>query len=174
MHKGFSIPLALIVITVLAIIPLAFWGILKSVSVNDSRVKGFVSSRNDMDPGFTVTVKSNSQTWNFVQYLCETKDLCEESLESGKKLATYSGGKTDGYDIEVKSSGELSGSKYVKVFVRSSWPDDARFKVVDEGYISGTEVVKLKDDEDKEFETVIIPVEQILATHDKSATFSDN
>ena len=82
MKKSFLIPL--IIILVFAGIPATFWVISSRDSV-DENVQGAHSG----STGVVLKIVSNGGAWDMFKYVCESREKCLESLESGKVDVTY-------------------------------------------------------------------------------------
>jgi hypothetical protein len=175
MQKGYSVPLIIILVLGLLAVPAYYWTTTNSVNFSSSKtVKGISTTGNIYaSPGFSVSVTSNAETWDLVEYLCKTLEDCTSSLNSGSRWGTISGGKTDLHEVVVESSQDWDDYKYIKYYVRSGWfSKDKGFDVVSIGDMSGSKVHKIVEG-GTEYQVVITPVSDLMYSFHKSAHFSD-
>lgn len=168
MRKGSALPLLLIV-TLFLMVPAVYWYIGYRDSVNN--VKGAKTS--EIEYGLYVTITSNKGTWDLNSYLCKSKSECLESLDSGNKLDTRSGGRAVEYEVDLVYSEQWANYSFLKIFVKPGWGAQERvFKVLNPGLVQGTTVEKITSDGVRQ-EVVLIPVKELKAGFIKSADFSD-
>lgn len=172
-QKGFSVPVLLILALLVLAIPAYY---LSSANLNERKAIRGASSvgYESSQPGFGVSVLAQSETWDLVEYLCETKEECLSSLTSGRRLGTVSGGQTELHDIFVAYSNEWEDYSYVKFYVRSGWyAENRKFTITELGNIPGAEVHVLIDS-GAEYEVIVAPTKDISTTFFQAASFSDN
>lgn len=173
-ENGFSALILIIVLGLLAI-PIYYWvstnslGIYKDTEVKGAQTTGRAYSR----PGFSVSIVSNSPTWDLVEYLCTSEEECLKSIDSGRRLGTVSGGKTDFHEVVVDYNPEWDNYDYIKFFVRTGWgSNDTEFQVTEVGDIPGS-TIKVISDGTMKYEVVIAPTELLKNTYFASSSFSD-
>lgn len=172
MQKGFAQPLLVIAL-------IAFVGLAAAISltnsniISDENVKGVKSTGiSDSKPGLMFNVISPSGTWELIQYLCKTKDECDSSISSGKRLGSVGGGKTELQKVTLPVSPEWTDYSYIKVLVKSGWNSSSgkdlyKASVLDQA--SGTYRKVFG-----EYESVIVPIETPVNTLVQVAEFSDH
>ena len=145
-ENGFSALLTLLVIFSVVAVPTYFVYYTStskegSTSRLETNVRGVSTFRElSTKPGFSVSIESDSATWNLVEYLCNDLDECLSSLNSGRRLGTVSGGETDQHEVVVEYSADWAEYDYIKYFVRSGWyTSSGEFKVVALGDVPGSE-----------------------------------
>lgn len=162
MPKGFSTLLIIIFIAFLSL-PILFWAY--SNSKQKGEAKGAISAKN----GFSVYITSNSGTWKLRRYLCESKQECLSSLDSGEKLENISGGITEKNAIHIKYLPNYSNYSYMKIYVESGWNSTPRlFKALSKGDINDTAIYDLE-----ETNVALIPLQSLKDSHKYSVHFSD-
>lgn len=168
MHKGLSIPLVIIFLSLFTIFGLAFFGY-EAQDASETSIKG-VRSGPSVRSGFTVAL-SSTVPWEFLEYLCTDMEECESSLESGKKYASINGGSTDLQEIDIPASPMWNDYRYIKIFMRSAWgAEQAAFRVDTMGNEAQVNTVTLNDTK-----AVIIPIEQVRTTYSPVlVSFSNN
>jgi len=168
MRRG-SVWLLLLIIIVFITIPAAYWFF--GYKNSQESIKGAKTSGSQT--GFYVTVNSNLETWDLNSYLCKTKDDCLGSLTSGYKLDTFSGGRVSGHQINFSYNPGWEQYQYLKLFVKSGWGSQTKsFVVAEGGNITGTVVDQVNDDGYKQ-DVVLIPINSIKDSFQKSAVFSN-
>ncbi len=175
-QEGFAVPLVLIIAAFILAIPAYYWVSSNSLNVSPSKEIQGASTVNTTSakPGFSVTVTSNAETWDLIEYLCEDRSECVSSLEAGKRWGTVSGGQADLHEVFVEYSPEWEGYDYIKYYVKPGWfATDSQFVVVDKGEVPGTEVVSLGDGASTTYKVVLTPVTRISGEFYTSAQFSD-
>lgn len=174
--KGYSVPILLIVMSLLVALPVLFW--VASNNFNfaqsaDGSVKGTSTSQLSSKPGLGITVTSEGGTWDLVEYACKTLDECNVSLSSGKRLGTVSGGIVENYQVTLLSSTDWDEYSFLKYYVRSAWGTGARgYKVLNAGNLQDSKIYNMTSD-DVNYEVVVSPLETAKKVFVKSAAFSD-
>lgn len=174
-EQGFSAILLLIILVAFMAVPTYYWYSSSQENYAAENVKGAstVGAVSDK-PGFSVSVVSESPTWDLVEYLCTDEEECLSSLTAGRRLGTVSGGETDLHEVVVEYSTEWDDYEYVKYFVRSGWAgESASFKVSDLGDIPESALHEIKDGS-VIYDVVLSPVTVVSGAFYTSATFSDN
>jgi len=71
--------------------------------------------------GIKVTVISPSSSWDLTEYLCDTKEQCQESATSGKWWAMVSGAPTteDGHEVFIEKAVGWNGYGFIRLGVKS-------------------------------------------------------
>ncbi len=177
MERGYAVPLILILVLAILIVPVIFWISTNSVNLSSStpEVRGAVSvSGNKSSKGFSVTVTANNaDTWDLIEYLCQSVDECVVSIDSGRQWGIVSGGKSDLHEVVVNVPNDWQDYDYIKYFVRSGWFGDNRgFKVVSAGNVPGSEVYTIED-AGVAYEVVVTPLDPLYNGFYQSAHFSD-
>ncbi len=176
LQRGSSVPLFIVITLILLAIPAYYWLSLNNFnfSTSSKNVRGVASIGNVYDkPGFSVTVTSTAETWDLVEYLCSSREECLETLDSGKRLGTISGGSTELHEVFVEYSPKWDEYAFIKFYVRPGWSATQReFKIANLGDIPGAtrEVVS---DGTYIYEVVIAPVVEVKNTFYRSAYFTD-
>lgn len=175
-ERGFSAVLLSILVLAFLAVPAYYW-----VS-NDAKddfsplqnVKGAsVDGSTSGISGFSVSVVSDSSTWDLVEYLCKTADECLSSLTAGRRLGTVSGGATDLHEVVVEYSPEWQEYDYIKYYVRSGWYSSGKlFKVDILGDLPGSSIHELNDGGDI-YNVVLSPVTAIQDSFYDSARFTN-
>lgn len=174
-QQGFSALLLLILVLAFIAVPAYYWYSNNTKSLGPaSDVQGASAVKNTLaSSGFNVSIISNSATWDLVEYLCKTEEECLNSLNSGRRLGTVSGGETDLHEVVVEYSPEWDDYDFIKYFVRSGWYSGGRlFKVRDLGDMPGS-VVKQVEDSGDTYDVVLSPISGIKSNFYNSATFSN-
>jgi hypothetical protein len=168
MQKGFARPLLLILLFLVIALPLTYKVVSNRInSTKSENVKG--SSSVNEKPGFSVRIVSADGTWELIQYVCVTQEECTSGLTSGKRVGSVGGGATELQEIFVPTAPEWKDYKYIKYFVKPGWSSTQRvFKISDLGTFANSIKKSFT-----EADAVIAPIESILTTFQKSATFSD-
>jgi hypothetical protein len=168
MRRGSAWPLMLIVALFLTI-PLGYWYLSYRASMKN--VRGAKTS--EIENGLYVVVNSDTGTWDLNSYLCKSKLECLESLTSGVKLETKSGGRALGYEVDLVYENQWSDYSFLKVFVKPGWGAQGRaFKIIDPGVVKGASSEKINLD-NVMYEVVLIPVRDLKSGFFKGAEFSD-
>ena len=158
MQKGYSVPIVIIAIVLFLLLPLSFFVYKNNFSFSSTskNVKGAsVEGDGFSRPGFSVSISSKNGNWDFVEYLCNSLNECNQSLYSGVRWGVTSGGATENHEIVVENTDEWGKYAYVKYFVRPAWPTTQRsFKVVNLGTYPDSKVYTLSDG-NEDVETVI-------------------
>ena len=171
-QRGFSAVVLLITLLVVTSLPVYF--LLSKGKDSASQVMGASTTVSQMRPGFSVSISSLAQTWDLVEYLCETKEECLDSLTSGRRFNTVSGGQTELHDVVVNYSKEWDNYSYIKYFVRSGlYKQGTEFKIVNLGDVPGSSVHEVYDGTYK-YSIVLLPIKSIQTSFYTSAVFSDN
>ncbi len=163
MRKGFTVPLILVLVLVLIMVPLIFW---MSTNNFNASTSADVMGANDTSktpnkPGFSVTVNSNIGVWDLLQTGCATLDECKESLSSGKRLATASGGTGVNNTVNVYPDPTWSGYEYLKLYVRSGWGNGTvGFDLEKVGDIPGAEISKMSESS-ASYDVAIVPLSSL-------------
>ena len=168
MRKKISFPLIAIILLFL-VIPIAFW-FFSTKRVSDD-VKGVETDFS----GLVVKVVSKNGSWDMFKYLCENRDQCAESLNSGKFLdKTSGGGGENDQFVTIKYSPDWKSYEFIKIYVESGWGSTDRvFKVSLSDSIPGSFIGKFSYGE-RDYETVIIPVSVFNSGFfDNAVTFYD-
>ena len=127
----------------------------------------------EIENGLYVVVNSDTGTWDLNSYLCKSKLECLESLTSGVKLETKSGGRALGYEVDLVYENQWSDYSFLKVFVKPGWGAQGRaFKIIDPGVVKGASSEKINLD-NVMYEVVLIPVRDLKSGFFKGAEFSD-
>lgn len=174
-QRGYSAPVIIIIALLLLALPVFYFVRDNNLSPFSSRnIQGASSVGNiNSYPGFNVSIVSDSETWDLVEYLCKDLKECTLSLTSGRRLGTVSGGKTDLHEVVVGYTPKWDNYSYVKYFVRSGWySQNKMFKVVDLGDAPGSEVRTISDGA-VSYEVVIMPTKNLKNNFYSSAIFSD-
>lgn len=178
-QKGFSAPILIIFVLLLLIIPVYyFMGNSKLQNKNQTPdIKGTSSDGTLFTtPGFSVSVVSNSETWDLIEFLCKDLQSCTTSLNSGNRLGTVSGGQTDLHEVVVSYTKDWSDYEYIKFYVRpGTFNQDisTNFKVLSLGDIPNSQVSTISDGI-TEYEVIIAPVKPLSQAFYTSGVFSDN
>lgn len=168
MQKGYARPLLLIVLPLIIALSLTYKVVSSRINSTKSENVMGTSTVNEK-PGFSVRVVSPDGTWELIQYVCTTLEECTSDLTSGKRVGSVGGGATALQELFVPAAPEWKDYKYIKYFVKPGWSSAQRtFKISELGTFTGS-VKKTFT----EIDVVIAPVENVLATSQKSATFSD-
>ena len=118
-QKGFASPLILFLLVSVFMLA-GFWIFTNDINVSSSSdVHGASTPKKYAKPGLGVSVTSTG-TWDLYEYLCVTESECTQSLQSGKRFGTISGGATSLHAIEIEASREWSSYKFIKLFVKSA------------------------------------------------------
>lgn len=174
-QRGYSAPVIIIIALLLLAVPVFYFTRTKNLSLFSSvDVQGASSVGNiNAQPGFSVSIISDSETWDLVEYLCKDLKECTASLTSGRRLGTVSGGKTDLHEVVVTSASEWDSYDYVKYFVRSGWySQNKMFRVANLGDVPGSQVRTISDGA-VSYEVVISPTKDLRNNFYSSAVFSD-
>ena len=174
-ERGVSALVLLILVFGLITVPAYIWHSgnssknLQNKDVQGASVVGGLSTK----PGFSVSVKSSSSTWDLLEYLCVSVDECTNTLNSGRRLGTVSGGKTDLHEVVVEYSPEWDSYDYVKYFVKSGWYASGDvFEITDIGNVPGSAKYEISEDGSL-YDVVLTPVSSVQDNFYTSATFSD-
>jgi hypothetical protein len=168
MRKG-SVWLLLLIVAAFLMIPLGYWYLNYRASVKN--VMGAKVS--EIEDGVYIVVNSNTGTWDLNSYLCKTKQECLESLTSGVKLETKSGGRALSYEVDLVYENQWSSYAFLKVFIKPGWGTQGRpFNVIDPGTVKGASSEKINLD-NVTYEVVLIPVVDLKSGFFKGAEFSD-
>lgn len=123
MSKGFAHPYLLIAVLALVGAGFAVFAGSNTLSglVLGSRSYNLENYQNKTD-GLKVIVISPNVSWDLMQYICKTRDECEQSTASGKWWATVSGAPTteDGHEVFIEKSPGWGGYGFLKVVVRKA------------------------------------------------------
>ena len=173
MQKGLSVPILIILLTLFAASGLGYIG----YSINNAPkadVKGAISTPN-IDKGFSININSNG-TWDFFEYLCKTLSECENTLTSGKKFATISGGSTTDHEVVVASTASWKDYDYIKVFAKPGWGSiSSGFSLTNLNSTIDATIKTYTDSAGMSYEAVIVPINAVEGAFvDSIATFSDN
>lgn len=168
MQRGAVLPLILIIILFISA-PFIFWAL---TSTEDTpSIKG-VSSKN-MDKGLMTGVSSSYGTWDMHQYLCKSKDECEETLMSGNRDVLVSGGETVRQDIPIVPEADWKDYTYLKVYVQPSWgSQDRLFNISGHENIPGSNVFEMKEG-GSSYDVLVIPIQELTSGFAGSVLFSD-
>jgi hypothetical protein len=168
MRKG-SAWLLLIVIVVFLMIPLGYWYLNYRASVKS--VKG--AKTLEIQNGVYVVVNSNTGTWDLNSYLCKSKQECLESLTSGVKLETRSGGRALGVEVDLIYEDQWSDYSYLKIFVKPGWGTQGKvFEILDPGVVKESSSERITSG-NVEYEVVLMPIKDLKSGFFKGAEFSD-
>lgn len=133
------------------------------------KVKGTSSLGEVIKPGFSVDVVSQKGTWELYVFLCEDKDGCTESLDSGVRWLTRGGGQTEDSEVFVEARDSWKKYEYIKLFVKPGWgSEDRNFVGTLEDVPLQVESVTIDD-----FDVVVIPTTNVQLEFYKVVTFSD-
>ena len=173
-ERGYSVPLLLLVALTLLAVPVSYKFLSNSFSGSNSNVRGATSIGSVLtQPGMSVSIVSTSQAWDLVEYLCKDLDECLDTLTSGRRLGTVSGGQTELHEIVMVYSREWDDYHYVKLFVRPSWlSSDDMFVVQRLGDVPDSSIHTLTED-GEDYQVVLVPVKELRDTFYVSALFSD-
>ncbi len=175
MQKGFSVPMILVVLTLVVSVSAISWVYFNRTSVEPApTVKGASTFNADTSkPGLGVTVTSKNGTWDLVEYACKTLEECTASLEGGKKFSTFGGGTVNSFLVVMPYSPELDEYTYVKYFVKSSFGGMFRaFKVVNGGDLGDTKLLEFKQS-GSIYTAVVSPLDKIKTGYFVGATLTD-
>lgn len=115
MLKGFTLPILILIVAILASLPFAFlYFTTEKADSNDVAVMGTSTEGTEIAK---IEVQSNAPIWELNKYLCKTLEECEESLESGKKLGVFNGTKETS-EVRIVSTDDWNNYEYVKILVR--------------------------------------------------------
>jgi hypothetical protein len=164
---GYTMPVVALFVLAFLVAPLGFW-IAGSHDLAQRQVQGAVSVH--LDEGVYVKIISGKGSWDLFQYLCKTQDECTQSLSSGRKWESLSGGITEGSSKRLNYSDTLNGYQFIKVFVKSGWgsSDKNMFRVDVTSLSPEVEMVQIDG-----ADAVLIPVDVIKAAAFKQIIFSD-
>mgnify|MGYP001013730207 CR=1 FL=1 len=166
MKKSFLIPL--IIILVFAGIPTAFWFLSSKENV-DENVQGVRSG----STGVVLKIVSNGGAWDMFKYVCESKEKCLESLESGKKLDVTSGGGIEEQSVAIKYTHEMESQEFMKIFVKPGWGTVERaFNVSLDLDASDVSIEKMNVG-NNDFYIILIPMKYLHSEVFDLATFVD-
>ena len=166
MKKSFLIPL--IIILVFAGIPTVFW-FLSSKEDIDENVQGVRSG----STGVVLKIVSNGGAWDMFKYVCESREKCLESLESGKKLDVTSGGGLEEQSVAIKYIHEMESQEFMKIFVKPGWGTVERtFSVSLDSNTSDVTIEKMKFG-NSDIDIVLIPMTYLHSEVFDLATFVD-
>lgn len=167
MNKGFSLPIVIIVALFISLPVIYFLSISKP---QQQTVKGVSSVKNS---GFSIQIKSTNGTWDLLEFLCNDMDECTQSLTSGKRVETISGGITDSYEVFLEPSSDWDNYEFIKIYAKPGWGSSARtFSVVDKGVVPGT-IVQTFTEDDVEQPFIIIPLDPVKSEFYTSANLAD-
>ena len=171
-QKGFASPLILFLLVSVFMLA-GFWIFTNDINVSSSsNVHGAATPLQNAKPGLGVSVIS-SGTWDLYEYLCTTKAECTQSLQSGKRFGTISGGATSLHSVEIENSPEWEGYSFLKLFVKSGGQNNVvNYKILGVGDVPESSVVSLSDG-GVVYNAVIIPLNNAVNAYFKSATFTD-
>lgn len=173
-QRGYSVPAFLILLLLLVAVPVLYWVSTNDLSASSQDVRGASTTGSILaKPGFKISVSSKANTWDLVEFLCKSLEECTDSLTSGRRLGTVSGGAADMHEIVVEYTSEWDDYKYIKYFVRSGWYSQSQpFDVVDVGEIPGAEVYNISEGM-QTYQTVIAPTSSLESSFYSSSHFSD-
>ena len=123
MPKGFSATVLAIIVTCVLSVSLVGWVIYSSTT---PKVKGISSSVEVIRSGFSVSVASKGGTWDLYVLLCENKEQCVESLDSGVRWITKGGGETSNIEVFVEAKDSWKNYELIKVFLKPGWGSSDR------------------------------------------------
>lgn len=173
MQKGLSVPLLLILLTLFAASGLGYI----SYSISTKNIKTDVQGASivpKIDKGFSILINS-TDTWDFFEYLCKTKEECENSLNSGKRNATVSGGATTNHEVVIAKSDDWNDFEFIKIYVRPGWGSRSNNFNLDMNSLEKSLLNKSFFESQISHEVVLIPISMVDNTFvDTLATFSDN
>lgn len=163
MRKGFTVPLILVLVLVLVLVPLIFWistNNFNSSSSND--VMGTTDSKLPNKPGFSVTVNSGVGVWDLLQTGCVSLEECTQSVSSGRRLATASGGSGVNNTVNVYIDPNWSSYEYLKLYVRAGWGANTQgFDIESSGELDNVEVVTMSESSTS-YSVAILPIKSVI------------
>jgi hypothetical protein len=167
MPKGFSATALAIIITIVLSFSLVTWIAYSNSSA--PKVRGASSSGDLIKPGFSVDVSSQKGTWELYVFLCEEKDTCLESSDSGVRWLTKGGGKTSDSEVFLEATDLWDKYDYIKVFAKPGWGSDERkFSVSKENIPLEVEVKNIDG-----FDILVLDSRDLRTDFYKVANFSD-
>jgi len=171
MRNGFSMPLVFIAVITSAL--LVVWIFSAPRSSSSENVRGSSTDYLENRVGLSVFINADSSTWDLVEYLCETLPECKESLTSGRRWATLSGGEVSMHEVVIEKSALWDGYSYLKLYVKPRWGSFGKgFKVESLGNVPNSNVYVVSHGNET-YETVIIPLKEVSSAYYRSALFSD-
>lgn len=171
MRRAFSLPIVIVLVTLIATPLLAFAFFARSTQ--NPTVKGVSTKNLGAQKGITLQISSISGTWDLYEYLCTSKESCLSSLDAGNRLQTLSGGASEDHEIVIDYSDEMKNYAFLKVYVKSSWGSQGRrFSLQDSGLIAPADYATLKL-ADTTVDVVLIPVKELSSENSKVIYFSD-
>lgn len=167
MPKGFTATTLAIIVTIVLTSSLIGWVLYSNATA--PMVSGVSTTGVSIEPGFSVDVISNSGTWDVYVFLCEKKDACLSSLNSGVRWITRGGGVTADSEVFVETADSWKKYDYVKVFAKAGWGSpDRKFTVAQERV-----PVDVSINEVEGVNVVLLPTEDLHTDFYKVARFSD-
>ncbi|MBI2414844.1 hypothetical protein HYV31_03345 [candidate division WWE3 bacterium] len=136
-------------------------------------VRGTNTQSQQSKTGLELSVVSTNTSWEMLKYLCISESDCLESLDAGRRLSKVSGSPTELRDISESPDDTWKEFKFLKVYVRSSLSlINSSFSVLTLGDVPGT-LMKVIPFGNAKVNVALIPIEPLLSSFYKSATFSD-
>jgi hypothetical protein len=156
-NRGFTVPIVVLLTLLFLLLPVIFLYTFNSNSAINVRGTTSKIPNNSL----SVRVKSPNSSWDLQQYLCKHKDDCQTSLESGKRYATVSGGKTQNQLVIINRIENVEDYKYLKVFVKPSWGSNSSgYTVTSSNSLSVLSAEKLTVEENNlNYEILLIPLD---------------
>ena len=170
MHKS----LLLLAISLLSL-PILYWVFNNqfNFSFSGPNVKGSNIASMEGKNGVLVSIRSNGISWELVEYLCVTREECVADLNSGTHFGTVGGGGSEAatHDFFIEYSRQFDNYSFLKIYLKPGWLNSSMRFLVDEiGTIEGSELVTFENN-NSEFDAIIIPLDAIKNSVVKSANF---
>lgn len=176
LQRGYSVPLFIVIALLLLTIPAYYWLRINNLNFSSSgeNVRGVKSIGTPYHkPGFSVSVSTDVETWDLVEYLCNTREECLESISSGRRLGTVSGGPTELHEVFVEYMPSWNDYSYIKYYVRSGWyATQKNFRIAKLGDVPGATKETITDG-GVTYEVVLAPVPDLKDAFFVSAHFTD-
>lgn len=172
MRKGFTVPLILVLVLVLIMVPLIFWISTNNFNASSSSdVMGVADAKDSNKSGFSVTVNSDVGVWDLLQTACKTLDECKESVTSGKRVSTASGGVGYNNTVNVYKDPSWTDYNFLKLYVRAGWGSSTvGFNLEKAGDVPGLEITNMSESS-ASYDVAIVPLTS-LTSFFEGPTFS--
>ena len=142
--NGYISPIVALFIFFFISVPLVYWFITSGDKTPES-VKGSSDIAAARVEGLSVDVTSEG-TWDMYAYLCETSDECEDSLNAGKRVGVFSGGKVSKFTTSIPLDETWQDESVIKLYVKPGWGAAGRMFNAKAYDNFGVEVKSLEND----------------------------